>query len=342
MSHNVLSINDLSLGYYLSKKKKKIIQHNISLSALEGELIMLIGANGTGKSTLLRTLLRFQPALEGEIFLFNKPLLSYSQHQLAKQISYVSTEIVQQTYMTVFELVAYGRTPYLNRMGTLSEADKNMVYKALDWVGMLHFAKRFINEISDGERQRVMIARALAQDTPIIFLDEPTAFLDLAHRYEIVRLLKYLSENQHKTIVLSTHDLHIALRQADKIWLMLANKVLQGTPEDLALANEFENLFNSTENQQIPLIRFDSFTGDFVSHTPQKGSFNIVSKMEAEEYYLWTKRALNRMGYSVDADDPKRIFIDIFEKNIVWQFNSLTFTSIDALLLFIGKNYPSN
>lgn len=232
MKQETIHIEKLSIGYP-GKGDVKVVASDICAGINSGELTCLLGANGVGKSTLLRTLSAFQPKLSGEIRIQGKEIGSYTDKQLSKVISVVLTEKCDIRNMTSVELIGLGRSPYTGFWGTLSKEDKEVVDHAINLVGISHLAHRMVHTLSDGERQKVMIAKALAQETPVIILDEPTAFLDFPSKVEMMQLLHQLSRQTDKTIFLSTHDLELALQIADKIWLMdKANGVTIGTPED--------------------------------------------------------------------------------------------------------------
>ena len=201
----------------------------------EGELCCLLGANGAGKSTLLRTLAAFQPALGGEIRLGERRLTQIAPRELSTLIGIVLTERIRTAGITVRDMVAMGRSPYTNFWGRLTREDETHVDEAMEQVGITAFANRQISTLSDGERQKVMIAKALAQGTPIILLDEPTAFLDFPSKVEVMLLLRRLAHEMGKSIFLSTHDLDLALQMADRLWLMGKGMPLAvGTPCELA------------------------------------------------------------------------------------------------------------
>jgi iron complex transport system ATP-binding protein len=223
----------LSIGYS-AKHSVKVVAEGISDTIRSYELTCLIGENGAGKSTLLRTLSGFLPPLSGEIEIMGKPLKSYKEIELAKVIGVVLTEKSNLQNMTVEELVGMGRSPYTGFWGRLRAEDRAKVAEAIALVGINELKDRLVQTLSDGERQKVMIAKALAQETPIIFLDEPTAFLDYPSKVEILNLLHKLSSEAGKTIFLSTHDLELALRVADRVWLMTKQgKVTAGLPGNL-------------------------------------------------------------------------------------------------------------
>ncbi|MBQ9397520.1 MAG: ABC transporter ATP-binding protein [Bacteroidales bacterium] len=233
-----IRIEGLSIGYR-SKHGVKTVAEGISDSIRSGEMTCLLGVNGAGKSTLLRTLSGFLPPLAGEISLLGKPLASYRERELATVIGVVLTEKSNLQNMTVTELVGMGRSPYTGFWGRLSAADRRKVEESLTLVGIAPLRNRMVQTLSDGERQKVMIAKALAQETPLIFLDEPTAFLDYPSKVEILHLLHRLSHEMGKTVFLSTHDLELALRVADRVWLMSKQgEVRTGSPENLIVDPE--------------------------------------------------------------------------------------------------------
>lgn len=233
-----IRLSGLAIGYP-GKHSVKIVAEGITESIHSGELTCLIGENGAGKSTLLRTLSGFLPALSGEITILGKPLGDYREKELATVIGVVLTEKTNLQNMTVAELVGMGRSPYTGFWGRLSADDRQKVAAALDLVGIAALRDRLVQTLSDGERQKVMIAKALAQETPIIFLDEPTAFLDYPSKVEILHLLHRLSCEMGKTIFLSTHDLELALRVADRVWLMKKGTPLRtGLPANLIVDKE--------------------------------------------------------------------------------------------------------
>jgi iron complex transport system ATP-binding protein len=223
-----IKLENLTIGY-----KDKVVQSNLNAAFESGQLVCLLGRNGIGKSTLLRTLAMFQPALGGEVILEEKALNSYSVQDLSRKLSIVLTRKPDVQNITVSEMVGLGRSPYTGFWGTLHDADKTVVAEALRLVGIESMAERKIHTLSDGERQKVMIAKALAQQTPIILLDEPTAFLDFPSKVEILKLLGCLAKETDKTIILSTHDLELAARLADCLWQMDESGLKLVTPADV-------------------------------------------------------------------------------------------------------------
>lgn len=228
-----IQLKNLSIGYR-NKSGVKEVTTNINASLNSGELTCLIGPNGTGKSTLLKTLCAFLPKLGGEIIIDGNPLESYSDKEFSKKIGVVLTHRPQIQNMTVEELVSLGRSPYTGFWGKLEKEDREIISNAITQIGIEPLKERMIQTLSDGERQKVMIAKAIAQQTPIICLDEPTAFLDFPSKIETMQLLKRLCRESKKTIFLSTHDLELTLQIADRIWLMQKGSLFVGTPKELA------------------------------------------------------------------------------------------------------------
>lgn len=254
--HIVLKVEELSIGYK-TKKMETVISNSINFSLQKGQLIGLVGANGIGKSTLLRTLINMQPQLSGSIFINNKNLKSISTLELAKQLSIVLTEPLASKTLTVYELVALGRHPYTSWVGKLSKVDILQIYKALDVVNIADLKDKKCYELSDGQLQKVMIARALAQDTALIVLDEPTTHLDMYHKAYILKLLKRLTKETGKTILFSSHEIELAIQLCDTMVVMKANEVICNQPCHLISEGVFNSLFPKD------LISFDKTTGSF-------------------------------------------------------------------------------
>ena len=213
-----IQLRDFCVGYHLDKGRVRRVVSGMNASIRSGELTCLIGSNGIGKSTLLRTLSAFQPPLSGDCFIMGKAIKDYTHSELARTIGVVLTRKPHINNITVKELVGMGRAPYTGFWGTLSREDDKIVDESISMVGIDHLKERMVTHLSDGERQKVMIAKALAQQTPVIFLDEPTAFLDFSSKVEMMKLLKRLAHDMDKTIFLSTHDLELAVKLADVLW----------------------------------------------------------------------------------------------------------------------------
>lgn len=249
---NILSTKKLSIGY-----PGKTIASDISLEVFSGELTAVIGINGSGKSTLLKTLTGNLHPLSGEIVLGGKPLNHYSSKSLAEHISIVLSKPEFSQNLNVGEVVALGRHPYTNWLGLMTENDREVVAKSLQLTGLENHAERLCSELSDGQLQKVFIARALAQDTEIIILDEPTNHLDLYHKAFVFQLLKRLTREENKAIVFATHELNLALQLCDKIILVKDKKVIQKTPEELVQGSDLAGLFPED------LIHFDPASKSF-------------------------------------------------------------------------------
>lgn len=290
---SVLSTHNLSIGY-AKKRNKALVQSGLNLKLQAGELVCLIGPNGTGKSTLLRTLAGLQKPLDGKIKIDNQELEKLSQHAKAMLIALVLTDKIDIDNATVLDIVSFGRHPYSNWWGNTSDEDEQKVQESIAMVHLTHKKDVNLSELSDGERQRVMIAKALAQDTPIIMLDEPTAHLDLPNRVEIMLLLHKLAHTTNKAIILSTHELDMALQAADRIWLITnENGVESGVPEDLVFNGSFNRAFESKS------YYFNADNGNFSMNYPLQRKIWVEGN---KTRMYWTLRALARAGYMVVPD----------------------------------------
>lgn len=307
---------------YQSKNKATVITQNINASLYSGELTCLLGPNGAGKSTLLKTLTAFLPPLGGEIYIEHKALGNYSDAELSKVIGVVLTEKLTLNNMTVEELVGMGRSPYTGFWGRMGDHDRQIVEDSIELVGIGNLKGRMIQTLSDGERQKVMIAKALAQETPIIFLDEPTAFLDYPSKVEIMQLLQRLVREKGKTVFLSTHDLELALQIADKVWLLdKPHGVAIGTPEDLALDGEMSKYFHREG------VVFDRESGLFkISHKVEKRARLIGEGARCN----MVKKALARQGIDTSDNNPGETVIEV--KDNGYRINGSEVSSIGALL----------
>ncbi len=307
MKDVVLHTEKLSIGYQQKGRGQNVLHQDLNLKLNKGEITCLLGPNGSGKSTLIRTLAGFQKAIDGEVFIEKNKLSKLSTAEAAKKISVVLTEQVFVGNMEVFDMVAYGRSPYTGFLGRLSKQDTLAIEKALIDTGIENLYNRKYFELSDGERQKVLIAKSLAQETPIIFLDEPTAYLDFPSKIEILQLLRNASWKQDKAILLSTHDLQLAIRFADKIWLMGKNKAMQaGIPEDLILSGRFAEFFDRDKT------KFDIASGNFEFQAQPIG--NIIVKGSGVSYE-WLKKALVRKGFQVNGDERAVVTIETIDNH---------------------------
>ena len=269
-----------------------------------------MGPNGAGKSTLIRTLARLQ-----------KPLAGTLSENNEKNIALVLTDRINSISMSVYDLITFGRYPYLGWDITLTREDKQIVDEAIQEVRIEHLADKKINELSDGQLQMAMIARALAQRTPILLLDEPTAHLDLNNRLEIMNLLRRLARTQHKAILVATHELDLALQTADLIWLATRDKKIKvGIPEDLVLDGALDDVFQ--------FKGFDLKTGK-INHEPHKGM--AIALVGSGHELLWTKNALERNGFEVSENGNIKIVIEN-DKSLVWRIDDTRFNTLQDML----------
>ncbi|MCW5909579.1 MAG: ABC transporter ATP-binding protein [Cyclobacteriaceae bacterium] len=303
-----LQTTNLVVGFK-QDKLEHVLFEPLSLALRQGELVCFMGSNGVGKTTLIKTLAGIQPSLSGTV----------TTHDA---VALVLTDKISGTWMTVRDLVTYGRYPYLNWWLSLTSEDHLIIENAIRHVHLQLIADKQLNQLSDGQLQMAMIARALAQNTGILLLDEPTAHLDLNNRVEIMNLLRMLARETGKTILVATHELDLALQTADKIWLATPDrKIVEGIPEDLVLNGTFDDVFN--------LKGFDLKTGK-ITHTPYRKISVQLEGTGAE--YLWTKNALERSGYEVTAHASTSIHILMDDNSTAWnlvrnhassQYNSL-------------------
>jgi len=316
----------LSIGYK-DNRVTNLLFENLNLSLSPGILTCFMGPNGIGKSTLIRTLAGLQRPLSGTVEYVVKDrtqAISNSSISLARRVSVVLTDRLSTVNMNVYELVSFGRYPYLGWGTVLSDDDKEIIQRSIDHVQIQHLRDTRIFELSDGQLQMAMIARALAQDTPIVLLDEPTAHLDLNNRLEIMNLLRKLARTMNKTILVATHELDLALQTADIIWLAgLDRTIVAGIPEDLVLDGTFDKIFQ--------FKGFDLKTGKIHHEAHRKQTIQIEG---SGHNYLWTRNALERCGFSFGEETATHTIIIHSEGTAVeWRVdNSHRFYSIQALI----------
>jgi len=322
---SILKTQNLTIGY--SKKGKTVVvQSDLNLELRAGELVCLIGPNGSGKSTLLRTLAGLQKPLMGNVSIDGQNIARISIQDKALLISIVLTDRVDIENATVHDIVSFGRHPHSNWWGKISEEEETLILEAIEMVHLEKKTNQLLNELSDGELQRVMIAKALAQDTPIIMLDEPTAHLDLPNRVEIMLLLHKLAHKTGKAILISTHELDLALQAADKIWLMSTTKGIQsGVPEDLVFNGSFNEAFQSKS------YFFNEANGNFSMNYPMTRKVWVTGD---KTRMYWTLRALARAGYMVVRDAE----IQISVTDDSWIIQNQTYETIAQLLDFLNNN----
>lgn len=296
----ILRMEQIELGF--GKELHLLLPTDASLE--KGEMVALIGRNGSGKSTLLKTISGILSPRKGKITIHGEPLYSIDKKILSKKLAFVGTNLQLNENMTVYELVALGRHPYTNWWGKLDEIDEIRIEEALRFVDMLHFSKTFVNTLSDGERQRVLIASALAQDTDLIVLDEPTAFLDIPNKLSVAEVL-YQLKLSGKTVLYSTHDFEAAMNYSDRLWILHQKELLIGSPEDLGLAGAFSKLYQQSD------ILFDEV--DLRFRRKNTGWTEIHLSGKHDMVYNWTKRALERISYK--CVDNKMLSLQIKIEN---------------------------
>ncbi|WP_343486009.1 ABC transporter ATP-binding protein [Allomuricauda sp. d1] len=248
----ILHIKNLGVGY-----GNTVIAENISFALPKGKLCAIVGVNGIGKSTLLRTLAKLQPKLSGEISIQGEDLNTITTSELAKSVSVVLTDPIATKNLTAKELVALGRQPYTNWIGMLSKQDQTIIKESICLFELEELQHKKCYELSDGQLQRVLIARAMAQDTPLILLDEPTTHLDLFHKVQILKLLQQLAHDHQKTIVFTTHEIDLAIQLCDNILILDGNQNPFGEPCELIEQGCFDSLFPKE------MVQFDAKTGSF-------------------------------------------------------------------------------
>lgn len=285
-----LVMEDLAIGYTRKRHPHRTVASGLNLTLEKGTFTCLLGPNGAGKSTLLKTLAGLIPPLSGQVRLEGKLLHQYARSELARSMSLVLTQRVAVDTLDVASLVAMGRHPYTDWTGRLNDKDHALVRSSLEAVGIVDLQWRFLGELSDGERQKAMIARALCQEPHLMIMDEPTAHLDLPRRVELMGMLRKLAVEKNCAILLSSHDLDLSLRNADAILLMDQGQVHTGIPEDLVLQGAFQKVFASQN------LIFDPWSGAF--HAPREHR-SLVSLEGNDLICLWTERAMVRKGYKV-------------------------------------------
>ena len=286
----MISAYNLSVGYN-DGNSNNVVQKSLRLKMFTGELVCLLGPNGAGKSTLLRTLCGLQQPLAGSVRLAGIPLDEYSPQKRSTVVSAVLTDKVSVEHMKVFDLVSMGRYPYTGFFGRCSVLDREIVQEAIHMVGIDDLSDRFIDRLSDGERQKVMIARALAQETPLIVLDEPMAFLDFPSKLELMQILRKLATEHNKGILMTTHDLSLSIQSADWIWLIGQDqKIRRGVPEDLVLKGDFADFYQKDN------VSFDVHSGEF---RIAPGTSKKISVRGNGLHAAWVRKALIRKGFKI-------------------------------------------
>jgi len=329
----IIKLSGLDAGFRVAPENVAVLQ-GLETAVGKGELVVIAGRNGSGKTTLIKTMVGLIPYLAGDLLINNKSISRYTKPQLSMMVGYVSTERLGNANLDVLELVSLGRIPHTSWLGRLTGKDQEMIDQSIQLTGLKEIRHRKLSQISDGERQRAMIARSLAQDTEIIILDEPTAFLDVIHRFEVLHLLHKLSRPPHnKTVILSSHDIQITFRYADRFWIIKDKGIIDGSPEDLILQEEIGSLSSDSN------IIFDSEAGQFIRPQEPTSSIGLGGAEGMERQ--WTARALERLGYSVDlsCNESIRVIVNINEGITSWTLEkndgALEFCNIYELTLHL-------
>ncbi len=316
MEH-LLKVNQLTIGY-----QGKLLIKGINCALYQNEFVVVLGKNGIGKSTFINTILGFVPVQEGEILLQNKKLNQIPKAELAQQIAVVFSKLHQVPPIKVFDVLKIARIPYHHYLKSTKESEINLIHQMLDLVGIAELKDKLATELSEGQLQLVMIARALVQETPILILDEPTANLDLANQLRIFKLIKKLKETTNKAIVMITHEAQLGLDFADKIWWIEDQQLIEGSPEDLAFTHQIIPKLSGN------YLQFNSINRFYDLQT----NGNVICKINhSSELAFWLNKALVRL--QVNLDENLLESIEINEKNII--FESQKFESIQSFLNYI-------
>jgi len=323
----LIHTQSLAIGY-IEGSINKVLQENINLSLSSGEIISLMGQNGVGKTTFIKTLSGLHKGISGSVYYHDRLINEFSKSSLAKQISVVLTEKPFTAHLSVIELIALGRHPYSNWLGRLNTSDKQAIDLAMSQTNIDYLAQKKLYQLSDGQFQKVMIARALAQETDLIILDEPTAHLDLSNKIEIMLLLKSIA-GSGKGVLIATHDLQVSLQLSDRLWLFNFNQpVLDGCPEDLILQGAVDQTLFPINNN------IDLTTGTVKHLDEHKG--NVLLQGDPTMVH-WTAQALQRNGYAVNKDSPTSIIVNCLD--YFWKLKSkdtsTSFDSIEDLLMHL-------
>ncbi len=318
MQESVIKAEDLSIGYKVGGKTINVLYSSLNFELKSGELTTLMGVNGSGKSTLIKTLCRIIKPISGRISICGKYIQDYTSSELSKVLSIVLTERVADGGLTAYDVVSLGRYSYTGFFGGLSAKDKQIVEQSLNDVGIYHLKDRAVSTFSDGERQKVMIAKSLCQQTDIVILDEPTAFLDISSRIEIMLLLRELAHKQKRAFLVSSHDLELSLQYSDSMWIMAKDKGLFcGQTEDVVLSGDITKIIGDNPN-----FDFDLNTGVFSSNKSQIG---VDVELCGKEVF-WVKNALRREGYNICESAELKIIVNDYN-NIVITKNGVTSTA---------------
>ncbi len=329
----MIRLQQLVIGYRKGRAQQRL-STALDFSASPGEMVAIVGPNGVGKSTLLRTIVRQQTALAGNIELRHTRWDRFSQKAFARICSFVPTGQPPASQFTVYEAVAMARYPYTGWGGKLKKEDGQAVEEALRAVHLAGMRNRLLGELSDGERQRTLIARAIAQNTPLILLDEPTAFLDIPNRYEVLQMMRKISEEQDKLFIFSSHDLEFILEMADKIWLLYPDSAHEGSPEELLRDQALDPLFRNTD------IRYDLQKG---LHIPLRKRYKTPVSLSGDIAEIpWLEKALRRAGYPISSSEGA-LRVEVQKNKYILQIKNdppREFISIYSLILYLKNKLP--
>lgn len=320
MNSPILHIQNLCIGY------KQSICNPISATVRKGEFIGLAGKNGAGKSTLIKTLIGIQPSFSGEIYIKGENIQNWNHIKRAKEIAVVFSRLDHVPAIPVQELVALGRLPYGNGFSKLNSYELNLMDESLDAVGIAHLKNTLATELSDGQLQMVMIARALVQETDLILMDEPTSHLDIENQFKIFELVDNLASKTGKTFIVASHQIELLIQNSTQLWWMNQGEFHAGFPEQIAYEQEiFDQLSQNS-------IRFNYQTGNFQFHYPKLKT--IGWKGDGSKFAFWTKKALERCGYDLISNSDQEI--QIINNQI--RLNHHTFDTIEKLMNYLEEN----
>lgn len=288
MNESILNIKNLSVGY------SKPVCEGIHAIVKKGELVGMAGKNGSGKSTLIKSLLGLQQVFSGEILLDQEDISNWNEAKRSKEIAVVFSRLHQVPAISVEELVALGRLPYRNWLTKLDKSENEIIQNALDLVGINHLRSRFANELSDGQLQMVMIARALVQDTNLIIMDEPTSHLDIENQFKIFELIYKLTQETSKTFIVASHQIELLLQNATQLWWINDGKFHAGFPEQIAYE---QKIYEALSQEKI---KFDYNKGRFQFQHLKLKKVKLIT--DGSDLAYWTKHALERNGFEISED----------------------------------------
>lgn len=320
MSKEFLHIKNLSVGY------SQAVCSNISAGVKKGELVGLAGKNGSGKSTLIKSILGLLPVLKGEIEINSENIQNWDVQKRAREIAIVFSRLSQAPGIPVFDMVALGRLPYKSSFGKLNQEEVRLIENALDRVGISHLKNRMVNELSDGQLQMAMIARALVQDTQILIMDEPTSHLDIENQFKIFELIYKLSKETSKTFIVASHQIELLLQNSTQLWWIDNGNFYAGFPEQIAYE---QRIFEKLSQEKI---KFDYQTGNFKFHHPKNKSVKLIS--DGSDLAYWVKQALERNGFEIAENSEFEI--NLFQNKLY--FDNQIFETIEELIENLHTN----